>query len=78
MYGIYQVCIVAPQDLLYDAGLKEGDVIILDVDGELKRRTIISTNRGITMGKKVGILKLDKWIKLPKKVKKEDAEGNIY
>lgn len=30
------------------------------------------------MGKKVGILKLDKWIKLPKKEKKEDAEGDIY
>lgn len=64
-----QVGIVAPQDLLYDADLKEGDVILLDVDGELKRRTISSTNKGITMGKDIGLLKLDKWIKLPKKNK---------
>ena len=70
-----QVGIVTPQDLLYDADLKEGDVILLDVDGELKRRTIISTNKGITMGKEVGLLKLDKWIKLPKK---EEAENDIY
>lgn len=69
-----QVGIIAPQDLLYEADLKEGDVILLDIDGELKRRTIISTNRGITMGKEVGLLKLDKWIKLPKKEKKEEAE----
>lgn len=46
-----QVGIVAPQNLLYEADLKEGDVILLDIDGELKRRTIISTNKGITMGK---------------------------
>lgn len=73
-----QVGIIAPQDLLYEADLKEGDSILLDVDGELKRRIIISTNRGITMGKEVGLLKLDKWIKLPKKEKKEEKENDIY
>lgn len=73
-----QVGIIAPQDLLYEADLKEGDAILLDVDGELKRRIIISTKRGITMGKEVGLLKLDKWIKLPKKEKKEEEENDIY
>lgn len=30
------------------------------------------------MGKEVGLLKLDKWIKLPKKEKKEEKENDIY
>lgn len=62
-----QVGIVAPQDLLYEADLEPGDRILLDVDGELKTRTVASTDQGITLGKEVGLLKLDKWIKLPKK-----------
>lgn len=70
-----QVGIVTPQDLLYEADLEVGDVILLDVDGELRRRTIASTDRGIVLGKEVGLLKLDKWIKLPKKDKPtEDDE----
>lgn len=66
-----QVGIVTPQDLLYEADLEVGDVILIDVDGELKRRTIASTDKGITLGKEVGLLKLDKWIKLPKKENKD-------
>ena len=62
-----QVGIVAPQDLLYEADLEAGDRILLDVDGELKTHTVASTEKGITLGKEVGLLKLDKWIKLPKK-----------
>lgn len=62
-----QVGIVAPQDLLYEADLEAGDRILLDIDGELKTRTVASTEKGITLGKEVGLLKLDKWIKLPKK-----------
>ena len=62
-----QVGIVAPQDLLYEADLVAGDRILLDVEGELKVRTVASTDKGITLGKEVGLLKLDKWIKLPKK-----------
>lgn len=30
------------------------------------------------MGKEVGLLKLDKWVKLPKKEKEEEAESDIY
>ena len=71
-----QVGIVTPQDLLYEADLQVGDTILLDVEGELKRRTIASTDRGITLGHEVGLLKLDKWIKLPKKEKKVDAEND--
>lgn len=62
-----QVGIVAPQDLLYEADLQVGDRILLDIEGELKTRTIASVDKGITLGKEVGLLKLDKWIKLPKK-----------
>lgn len=66
-----QVGIVAPQDLLYEADLQVGDTILIDIDGELKRRTISKVDQGIELGKEVGLLKLDKWIKLPKKEKKE-------
>ena len=58
-----QVGIVTPQDLLYEADLKVGDKILILIDGELKTRTISSTEKGITLGKQVGLLKLDKWIK---------------
>lgn len=67
-----QVGIVAPQDLLFEADLQVGDRILLDVDGELKTRTIASVDKGITLGKEVGLLKLDKWIKLPKKEDKSE------
>lgn len=62
-----QVGIVAPQDLLFEADLQVGDKILLDIDGELKTRTIASVDKGITIGREIGLLKLDKWIKLPKK-----------
>lgn len=62
-----QVGIVAPQDLLYEADLQVGDRIMVAVDGELKTQTVASVERGIVLGKEIGLLKLDKWIKLPKK-----------
>ena len=62
-----QVGIVPPQDLLFEADLQVGDRILIDLDGELKTRTISSVDKGILMGKEIGLLKLDKWIKLPKK-----------
>lgn len=58
---------VAPQDLLFESDLKEGDVILLMVDGELKRRTVASTYRGVTVGKDVGLLKTDRYVLAPKK-----------
>lgn len=64
-----QVRLVAPQDLLYEADLEVGDKILIDIDGELRTRTIASVTKGITLGKEIGLLKLDKWIKLPKKDK---------
>lgn len=62
-----RVGLVAPQDLLYEADLEVGDKILIDIDGELKTRTIASVTKGITLGKEIGLLKLDSWIKLPKK-----------
>lgn len=61
------VGVVSPQDLLYEADLEVGDRILIFIDGEAKIRKISSVNKGIEMGKEVGLLKLDKWIKLPKK-----------
>lgn len=62
-----QVGIVAPQDLLYEADLQVGDRIMVAVEGELKQQVVSSVERGIVLGKEIGLLKLDKWIKLPKK-----------
>ena len=61
------VGIVAPQDLLYEADLQVGDRIMISVGGELKTQTVSSVDKGIVLGKEIGLLKLDKWIKLPKK-----------
>ena len=63
------VGIVAPQDLLYEADLQVGDRVMVSVNGELKTQTVASVDRGIILGKEIGLLKLDKWIKLPKKDK---------
>lgn len=62
-----QVGVVAPQDLLYEADLQVGDRIMVAVDGELKQQVVASVEQGIVLGKEIGLLKLDKWIKLPKK-----------
>lgn len=63
---VFDACgLVAPQDLLYEADLKVGDVILLMIDGELRRRTIAKVHQGIEVGKEVGLLKTDKWIKAP-------------
>lgn len=66
-----QVGVVAPQDLLYEADLQVGDRIMVAVDGELKTQMVSSVERGIVLGKEIGLLKLDKWIKLPKKETKD-------
>lgn len=58
--------LVAPQDLLYEADLEVGDKILIDIDGEWKTKQIMGKEKGFTMSKEVGLLKLDKWIKLPK------------
>lgn len=58
--------LVAPQDLLYEADLEVGDKILIDIDGEWKTKQIMGKDKGYTMSKEVGLLKLDKWIKLPK------------
>ena len=41
------------------------------VDGELKAQMVSSVERGIVLGKEFGLLKLDKWIRLPKKETKD-------
>lgn len=70
---VFESCgLVAPQDVLYEADLKVGDVILLMIDGELKRRTIAKVHQGIEVGKEVGLLKTDKWIKAPIKENKEE------
>lgn len=66
-----QLGIVAPQDLLYEADLQVGDKILVSVNGELKTQTVASVEQGIVLGKQIGLLKLDKWIKLPKKETKK-------
>ena len=66
-----QVGVVAPQDLLYESDLQVGDRIMVAVDGELKTQMVSSVERGIVLGKEIGLLKLDKWIKLPKKENKD-------
>ena len=69
---LYESCgFAAPQDRLYKADLAEGDRIRIFIDGEFVVRTISSTDRGIRMGKGMCLLKVDKWIKMPKKEKKE-------
>lgn len=64
------VGIVAPQDLLYESDLQVGDRIMISVNGELKTQTVASVDYGITLGKEIGLLKLDKWIKISKKSSK--------
>lgn len=65
---VFDQCgIVAPQDLLYEADLNVGDVILLLEDGEFHRRTIAKIDMGIEVGRGVGLLKTDKWILAPKK-----------
>lgn len=59
------VGLVAPQDLLYNADLKIGDRILIAIDGEWKSKQIMQVEKGICMNREVGLLKLDKWIKIP-------------
>lgn len=69
-----QVGVVAPQDLLYEADLQVGDRIMVAVEGELKQQVVSSVDKGIVLGKEIGLLKLDKWIKLPKKETKSEEK----
>ena len=67
-----RVGLIAPQDLLYETDLKVGDVILLLVDGELKRRTVAKVDGGVEIGREVGLLKTDKFIMAPPKPVKEN------
>lgn len=69
-----RVGLIAPQDLLYETDLKVGDVILLLVDGELKRRTVAKVEGGVEIGREVGLLKTDKFIMAPPKPVKEPKE----
>lgn len=69
-----RVGLIAPQDLLYETDLKVGDVILLLVDGELKRRTVAKVDGGVEIGREVGLLKTDKFIMAPPKPVKEPKE----
>lgn len=66
-----QLGYAAPQDLVYEADLQVGDKILILVDGELKTRKVASVDKEIILGREIGLLKTDKWIRLPKK---ESAE----
>lgn len=68
------VGIVPPQDLVYDNSLQVGDKILIAIDGEWKTRQISSTEFGVCLSREVGLLKLDKWIPLPKK---EEENENL-
>lgn len=61
------VGLVAPQDLLYEADLQVGDFILIFVDGDWKKQQIKGIENGITLSREIGLLKLDKWIKLESK-----------
>lgn len=65
------VGICTPQSLQYKADLEVGDKIMLTFStGEIITKVVRSTERGIMLsGKNFGLLKIDNWIKLPKKEK---------
>ena len=58
--------ICTPQELLYEdeSGLKVGDKILMEIDGDWTVRTITSVEKGVCIQKEIGLTKLDKWIKL--------------
>ena len=58
------VGLVPPQDLLYKSTLKVGDKIWVWYDGEKKRKTVASVDKGIILGREEGLLKMDRWIKI--------------
>lgn len=60
----------APQDLLYEADLEVGDKIMIFLDGDFRVKKVTEIDKGIMLSGKVGLFKLDKWIKLPKKEEK--------
>lgn len=70
------VGIVPPQDLLFEAELEVGDKILIDWenDGNFVTRKVTKIEKGIEVGKEVGLTKFDKWIKLPKKVTEEETD----
>lgn len=64
------VDLVAPQDMLYTDELQVGDKILLWEDGRWTTKNITSTEEGIEYGRGIGVMKFDKWIKLPAKEEK--------
>ena len=64
------VDLVAPQDMLYTDELQVGDKIMLWEDGHWTTKNITSTEEGIEYGRGIGVMKFDKWIKLPAKENK--------
>lgn len=62
----YLVGIIPPQDLLFEADLVVGDKILLYTPEGLKTKTVADTSKGIVLGKEVGLLKYDSWIKINK------------
>ena len=62
---IEAVGLTAPQDILYNSGLKVGDKIVLIDCGELKYKKVTSYDKGAFLGKSTGfLLKSDKWFKV--------------
>ena len=59
--------IIPPQDCLYDCDLNAGDVILVMYDGKMCRRTVNNHDREVVLGKGIGLMKTDKWIKAPVK-----------
>lgn len=59
--------LIAPQDMLFTADLEVGDVILIMIDDQWKKRTIMSTDEGVCISKGIGITKYDKWVKIESK-----------
>ena len=72
---VYESCgLIAPQDLLFESDLVPGDVILVYFEGKLRRKTVANVDKGVILGKEVGLLKTDKWILAPKKETDETEE----
>jgi hypothetical protein len=62
--------LVAPQDLLFTDELQVGDKIMLWDEDHWTVKNITSTEEGIEYGRGVGVMKFDKWVKVPAKESK--------
>ena len=63
--------LVAPQDMLFTADLEVGDIILIMLEGEWRKRTVMSTDEGVCISKGIGLTKHDKWVKIGHDEKKE-------